>query len=294
MPGQPITAPCTWVGGGLTLPRYVAATRPGSRQQVLELEPGIVDLVRRELPLPRAGRRPASATATRETLGRLPSGLAWRGDLIVVDIFGSRIPAHVTSVEFYTLAASYLALEGIMRARQRRRRRGRRVREGPDRDRRVGARERRGARRPAGAQGAPVRQLRDRRVARGASLDWMPRLLAGGPHPAAVVAGRELRDWIAGAPLVHDAEAVDSPPPSRSVFQAWRRRRLASRHAQPLALIAFTGARRSCCPRMAPPPFPGADDAADRPNLGRRGQPAGDLFDVITGLDAPWSISIPP
>ena len=51
------------------------------------------------------------------------------------------------------------------------------------------------------------------------SLDWMPRLLAGGPHPAAMVAGRELRDWIAGAPLVHDAEAVDSPPPSRSVFQ---------------------------------------------------------------------------
>jgi hypothetical protein len=50
-------------------------------------------------------------------------------------------------------------------------------------------------------------------------LEWMPRLLAGGPHPAAVVHGRELRNWVAGAPVVHDADAVASPPPSRSVFQ---------------------------------------------------------------------------
>jgi hypothetical protein len=47
----------------------------------------------------------------------------------------------------------------------------------------------------------------------------MPRLLAGGPHPAALVQGRELRDWIAGAPVVTDTTAVPSPPPSRSVFQ---------------------------------------------------------------------------
>ena len=50
-------------------------------------------------------------------------------------------------------------------------------------------------------------------------LEWMPRLMAGGPHPAAVVHGRELRDWMAGAPVVHDDTAVASPPPSRSVFQ---------------------------------------------------------------------------
>jgi hypothetical protein len=50
-------------------------------------------------------------------------------------------------------------------------------------------------------------------------LTWMPRLLAGGPHPAAVVHGEQLRDWVAGAPVVHDASAVPSPPPSRSVFQ---------------------------------------------------------------------------
>ncbi|WP_407922391.1 spermidine synthase, partial [Agromyces humi] len=41
--GAPITA--VHLGGGaLTLPRYVAATRPGSRQQVVELESELVDL----------------------------------------------------------------------------------------------------------------------------------------------------------------------------------------------------------------------------------------------------------
>jgi hypothetical protein len=50
-------------------------------------------------------------------------------------------------------------------------------------------------------------------------LDWMPRLLARGPHPATLVHARELRDWIAGSPVVTDATALPSPPPNRSVFQ---------------------------------------------------------------------------
>jgi hypothetical protein len=50
-------------------------------------------------------------------------------------------------------------------------------------------------------------------------LDWIPRLLAGGPHPARLVHGAELLNWIAGAPIVTDATATPSPPPSRGVFQ---------------------------------------------------------------------------
>jgi len=50
-------------------------------------------------------------------------------------------------------------------------------------------------------------------------LEWMPRILAGGPHPAKVVAGAELRDFIAGAPIVTDATAIQSPPPAKSIFQ---------------------------------------------------------------------------
>ena len=36
--------------GALTIPRYVAHTRPGSRQQVIELDRDLVDLVREVLP----------------------------------------------------------------------------------------------------------------------------------------------------------------------------------------------------------------------------------------------------
>jgi hypothetical protein len=50
-------------------------------------------------------------------------------------------------------------------------------------------------------------------------LEWMPRLLAGGPHPSKVVTGRELREWIAGASVVTDQTAIQSPPPSKGIFQ---------------------------------------------------------------------------
>ena len=63
MPRQPLTA--VHLGAGaLTIPRYVEATRPGSRQQVIELEPALVDLVREQLPLPPRRRRSGCASAT--------------------------------------------------------------------------------------------------------------------------------------------------------------------------------------------------------------------------------------
>ncbi|HEX2627227.1 MAG TPA: fused MFS/spermidine synthase, partial [Candidatus Limnocylindrales bacterium] len=114
MPGQPITA--VHLGAGaFTLPRYIHATRPGSRQQVLELEPALVDLVREQLPLPKDASIRIRYGDARETLGKLPGGLRGTADLVVVDIFGgARIPAHVTSREFYTLAAGLLAEDGVM------------------------------------------------------------------------------------------------------------------------------------------------------------------------------------
>jgi len=49
--GEPVRV--VHVGGAaLTLPRYVAATRPGSAQVVLEPAAEVTELVRRELPLP--------------------------------------------------------------------------------------------------------------------------------------------------------------------------------------------------------------------------------------------------
>jgi spermidine synthase len=218
MPGEPITA--VHLGAGaLTLPRYIHATRPGSRQQVLELERELVDLVRTELPLPRdAGIRIRYGDA-RAVLEKLPSGLIGTADLVVVDIFsGARTPAHVTSVEFYREAAKLLAPTGVMAVN---------IADGP------GLRFARSQAATLSAALEDTAVLAETQVLKGRRfgnvvmigtrgvlpLEWMPRLLAGGPHQSKVVSGRELRDWIAGAPITTDATAVQSPPPSKSIFQ---------------------------------------------------------------------------
>lgn len=218
MPGEPLTA-IHLGAGALTLPRYIEATRPGSRQQVLELEPDLVELVRSELPLPAGASIRIRYGDARETLGKLPAGLVGSADLLVVDIFGgARIPAHVTSREFYALASTYLAPDGVMLIN---------VADG------AGSAFARGQVSTVSDVLDDVAVLAEPQVLKGRRygnfviagsrsplpLEWMPRLLAGGPHPAAVVHGRDLRDWTAGAPVVHDDAAVPSPPPSRSIFQ---------------------------------------------------------------------------
>ena len=217
-PGQPLTA-LHLGAGALTLPRYIEATRPGSRQQVIELEPELVDLVRRELPLPRGASIRVRYGDAREVLDRLPAGLRGAVDLLVVDVFaGARTPAHVTSVEFYTECAAFLAPGGVLLAN---------IADG------VGAAFARGQASTLGMVFADVAVLGEAQVLKGRRfgnfvlvaspaqlpLDWMPRLLAGGPHPAQLVHGATLRNWIAGAPVVTDATAVASPPPGRGVFQ---------------------------------------------------------------------------
>ena len=82
MPGEPITA--VHLGAGaFTLPRYIHATRPGSRQQVIELEMDLVDLVREQLPLPRDAQIRVRHGDARETLAKLPGGLRGNVDLLL-------------------------------------------------------------------------------------------------------------------------------------------------------------------------------------------------------------------
>ncbi len=217
-PGEPITA-LHLGAGALTLPRYIAVTRPGSRQQVVELEPALVELVREHLPLPRDASIRVRYGDAREVLARLPKGLLGQVDLLVVDVFsGARTPAHVTSVEFYAECAQYLAPDGVLLAN---------IADGQ------GAAFARGQAATLGMVFADVAVLGEAQVIRGRRfgnfvlaaspaelpLDWMPRLLAGGPHPAQLVHGAALRDWIGGAAVVTDATAVASPPPGRGVFQ---------------------------------------------------------------------------
>ena len=85
-------------GGGFTLPRYLAATRPGSRSRVLEVDGELVDLARERLGL-RTG--PALRVRTgdaRVTLRDEPTASA---DLVVGDAFGGRsLPWHLATREF--------------------------------------------------------------------------------------------------------------------------------------------------------------------------------------------------
>ncbi|HEX4441929.1 MAG TPA: fused MFS/spermidine synthase [Galbitalea sp.] len=218
MPGEPITV--VHLGAGaLTLPRYIHATRSGSRQQVIELEKDVVELVRSQIPLPKDASIRIRYGDARAVLARLPAGLVGTVDLVIVDIFsGARTPAHVTSLEFYREAARLLKPDGVIAVN---------IADGP------GLKFARSQVATLLTAVGDVAILAEAQVVKGRRfgnvvmvgsrqtlpLEWIPRLLAGGPHPAQVVTGKELRDWIAGAPITTDATAIPSPPPARSIFQ---------------------------------------------------------------------------
>jgi spermidine synthase len=93
-------------GGAFTLARYVAATRPRSGQQVVEVDGALVELVRRELPPDRTWRIRVRTGDAREVVSRLPSGAF---DLVVLDVFaGARMPAHLASTEFLRAVANVM------------------------------------------------------------------------------------------------------------------------------------------------------------------------------------------
>lgn len=101
-------------GGALSLPRYVAATRPGSRQEVAEADRGIVGLVAEYLPLPDGSGITVHGTDAREKLEATAPGSV---DVLVADVFGgSRVPAHLTSVPYAQAAARALRADGVYAA----------------------------------------------------------------------------------------------------------------------------------------------------------------------------------
>ncbi|WP_373873803.1 spermidine synthase [Virgisporangium ochraceum] len=83
-------------GGAFTLPRYVAATRPGSTQVVIEHDAQLTGLVRRVLPLPADADIRVHAADARAALDDLPAGAF---DLLVADVYdGASVPASLSPV----------------------------------------------------------------------------------------------------------------------------------------------------------------------------------------------------
>jgi spermidine synthase len=202
-------------GGALTLPRYVAVTRPGSRQRVVEVDEPLTDLVRAHLPLPRGARVRVRAADARAGLEAMHDASA---DLVLVDVFaGARTPAHLTSAEFAAQVARVLRPGGVTAWT---------VSDGPPltflRTQAATLRAVFGHVLLAAEPGT----LRGRRhgntvaVASDAPLPVaaLTRRCAGDPMPSRVVAGADLDTFVGTALPVADASAVPSPEPPPGIF----------------------------------------------------------------------------
>jgi spermidine synthase len=202
-------------GGALSLPRYVAATRPGSAQNVVEADAGLLTLVAEQLPLPPGTGITVHSADARQWLEAAEDNSA---DVLVADVFGgSRIPAHLTSVEYARQAERVLRAGGIYAANL--------------------------------ADGAPFAFLRSQLATftgvfeeialiaepavlrgrrfgnavlvashRAIDVRALTRLTASDAFPARVEHGAALERLIGGAAPVRDAEAKPSPEPPEGAF----------------------------------------------------------------------------
>jgi spermidine synthase len=98
-------------GGGFTIPEYVARTRPGSDQLVLELDGGLVELDKRQLGL-------RTGPDLRVRVGDARVGLAEQRtegyDLVVGDAFGHLVvPWHLATREMAADIARVLRTDGV-------------------------------------------------------------------------------------------------------------------------------------------------------------------------------------
>ncbi|MBW3561807.1 MAG: fused MFS/spermidine synthase [Actinobacteria bacterium] len=85
-------------GGGFALPRYVAATRPGSTSTVLELDPTLVEVAEDELGLVTGPDLQVEVGDARLTIADQPTD---GFDVVIGDAFGGlTVPWHLTTVEF--------------------------------------------------------------------------------------------------------------------------------------------------------------------------------------------------
>jgi spermidine synthase len=203
-------------GGGLTLPRYLNAIRPGSTQIVLEPDTELTALIRARLPLPRGHRIRIRPVPGRPGISALAAASA---DLVILDAYADgRVPASLTTAEFFTEVARVLRRDGLLLANL--------VDEpGLDYLRRV----------LAAMAAASLDELvlvsstdvlRGRRFGnvvvaaarRPLDIDELRRRLARQPFPVGIRAGAALAGIYAGARPWTDADSAESPEPVRG----WR------------------------------------------------------------------------
>jgi len=98
-------------GAGFTLPRYLLATRPGSRARVLEVDGELVDLARERLGLRTGPDLRVVIGDARVTLADQATASA---DVVVGDAFSARsVPWHLATVEFAREIRRVLRPDGV-------------------------------------------------------------------------------------------------------------------------------------------------------------------------------------
>ncbi len=235
-PGEPLRV-LHLGGGGLTLARYVAATRPGSRQLAVDCDAALVAVVRRRLPLDQPGRRASKTGAGRirvqvaDARAVLEQAGAGSFDLVVADLFaGGRTPAHLTSAEFTTAAERVLAPAGVCAIN---------IGDGPPL---AHARARVATVRSVFARACLIAEpgvLRGRRFGnlvlaasqRDLPVEGLTRRVAADPFPGRTVHGGELDRFAADARPITDADAEPSPAPPADLFRTAARPRRSRRPA---------------------------------------------------------------
>ncbi|MDO5286864.1 MAG: fused MFS/spermidine synthase [Actinomycetia bacterium] len=196
-------------GGGMTLARYVAATRPTSAQIVLEPDAQLTAQVRARLPLPRQSGIKVRPVDGRTGLAALPDDYA---DLVVLDAFaGARVPAELTTSQWWGEVSRVLVRGGTVTANITDRVPfwyAKRVTAGiADRFQPVVC-----AAEPATLKGHRFGNLV---VSAGGGIDHarLERLARQAVFPYRVMGGLHLARWVGHAPAFTDDDAEQSPPP---------------------------------------------------------------------------------
>ncbi|MFD1935784.1 spermidine synthase [Nonomuraea mangrovi] len=207
---------CVHVGGGAcTVPRYVSATRSGSRHIVVEPDAALVELVRSQLDL-----RSVPRLKVRVQGGREATAAIWDGstDLFVLDAFsGATMPVELATAEYMADVARVLRASGTLLINMA-------DGKGLAFARRVVATVRGSFKHVALlAEPGIMRGRRFGNLIIAASpselpVDLLTRRAAGGLTQARCVYGEALTNFVAGASPIHDGDAVLAPAPPPAVF----------------------------------------------------------------------------
>ncbi|PRY18452.1 spermidine synthase [Kineococcus rhizosphaerae] len=196
-------------GAGCAFPRYLAATRPSSRQLVLEVDAQLVEVVRRSFGAAGSAGFRLKVADGREGLAPVPDGTQ---DVVVRDAFaGDRVPEHLRTVEFLREVDRVLAPGGLWVANL------------ADRPPMPNSRAELATAFEVFAHAAVLAEpgvFRGRRYGNAllvASQAELPeqavvRALSGGVAPARLLLDHDARHFCAGSAVLRDSTPASSPP----------------------------------------------------------------------------------